>query len=886
MDIDSIRRSVYELKQSKDNSRVADVVISAARELPKTPDALDILNTGFELLARIEHPYYRRIAYLDFSKEIPCTEAYKPFYIQVMDTAIAAADEFTEKQENHRRTTELLRLANALPKTKDFMRMRAQAWRLALGLSDKPCYRDPDLARIAKELPKSSDVSFYKGYTLLGVAKSMPRDGALFDVYKDAMELAIKAVAFIDEPYYRKYALDFIAKDLCETPELHPLYKKAFEDSYKAALDMTDPFAREYAIIEIIREVPKTQEFFPMLQDALEQGLSFFTVKKWMEDVEVLDVVDYILSAEEAGMNESKKNRFTREKYSKRMSEALDKIGAELNDIRLIQTLSPYTHVWVQPRELRDAVRKVVEQLEKLKITFHGREITRPVFVKEVQLEGEDNFIHMKDRQTNECISIDLGATNTVIMRKRGDSPPEYVDLPEISRKFESMYIVPTILSPESNTIGTAVVGGTPIADLKQMLLDGNPKGRAYMERFFRILYQHLKKATFAAGWLFSKNTTDKLYITVPVGYQDYRGAMKEIAEATVKGSKAEFIEEPLAAAVGYEVVDDRDKVIMVIDFGGSTLNTMIVRLNINEVHVIAKPERAQILGGHDIDVWLAEHLAAKADIPYSGEMPYSLLVAAEDIKIELSKRLDARFIWEGKETARITRQELEEVLDKHEFYSIIDRTISYVLRRAEKIGLKKDGIEAVLLTGGSSQIPSFKDKVGHIFPNLRKKNLIYDHSPLSAVGLGAALYGTRDISDRHLGMAYALKYVTSDKESPYAYTIVLEKGETLPLEKTFKMKPARKLALQSEIYLELFEVPESMIARRWVSESGIEFIKQELSQPGKDLALKSIKTVSLPFKEPIEGEVLVTMSLSQSGELSLRYGADQAAVNAGIKLQ
>ena len=107
-----------------------------------------------------------------------------------------------------------------------------------------------------------------------------------------------------------------------------------------------------------------------------------------------------------------------------------------------------------------------------------------------------------------------------------------------------------------------------------------------------------------------------------------------------------------------------------------------------------------------------------------------------------------------------VTRADLEQVLDGHEFYKTIDRTILNVLKRAEKVGLKKESIQAVLLTGGSSQIPSFKDKISHLFPELRARNQVYDHSPLTAVALGAALYGTRDITDRHIAVAYAMKYV------------------------------------------------------------------------------------------------------------------------------
>ncbi|MDP2690287.1 MAG: Hsp70 family protein, partial [Deltaproteobacteria bacterium] len=478
---------------------------------------------------------------------------------------------------------------------------------------------------------------------------------------------------------------------------------------------------------------------------------------------------------------------------------------------------------------------------------------------------------------------------NTVIMRKKGGAPPDSIPLSPVSRQFDRMHIVPTILGSETNTIGMEVNEESPVVNLKQMLLEGNPKGRAHMERFFRILYAHLKRATQStSGWfsLLPKNIADVLYITVPVGYRDYREAMREIAAGSVKkGTRVDFIEEPLAAAVGYEVADQRDRLIMVIDFGGSTLNTMVVRLNINEVHIVAKPERAQILGGYDIDIWLAEHLAEKAGVP-KDNIPQSLVYAAENIKIDLSRKNEVPFEWEGRVVCNISRAELEEVLDRHDFYRFIDRTISYVLKRAEKVGLKKDRLEAVLLTGGSSQIPSFKDMIAGIFPALRAENRIYDHSPLSAVGLGAALYGTRDITDRHLGMAYALRYSVQGKDIAHSFSIVLEKGETLPIEKTYRITPARRLGEQKEIYIELFEVPESLLTRVWVMESGIEFLKQELKLNERNMALAALKGVTLAFDEPVKKDALVTFCVDEAGRLGIKWGPEGRLQETDIRLQ
>ena len=257
----------------------------------------------------------------------------------------------------------------------------------------------------------------------------------------------------------------------------------------------------------------------------------------------------------------------------------------------------------------------------------------------------------------------------------------------------------------------------------------------------------------------------------------------------------------------------------------------------------------------------------------------------AEEIKIKLSLSKEVPFEWGRREVCRISREQFEGILDQHDFYLSVDRAISNVLRKAEKVGLSKNSIEAVLLTGGSSQIPSFKEKMGSLFPHLRSWNSIYDHSPLSAVGRGAALYGTKEVTDRHLGMAYAVRYATKEKDAPHSYSIILEKGESLPFDKTFKVKPARKLGVQSEISLELFEVPENLIARRWITESGMEFIKQELALP-KEVTLNSMHTITLPLRETQNGDVHITFHVNETGHLSIDSGADGIHNETGIRLQ
>lgn len=913
---------IQHLKNSKEKK---DALISSLKELPKVLSSLPAYEMGLQFISKLEHPEEMRTALIEFMDEIPKTVDFLDFSIKALGYTIEA---FNKIDDAKHRKSALLRIANKLPKspeytrlykkamelaieashaiedrvisryslvdiaeelpkTREFVPLYLHAMRMALDLAEDPAYRKYSLTEIAKELPKSSDYAFYRKYTLLGMASDLLRLPEGLPLYKEAINFAIEAAGIIEEPYYKKYALMFIANELPKTPEFYNIYKQAVEESYKAALLIKDPFGKKHALIDIMKTLPKTQDFMPLFLSAIEQVLSFFTVKKWIDDIKVTDVLDFMLLAENRSMTDEKKHKFAKEKYANIFAAELDKLVNEVNDIRLIDILKPYSHVWIQPKALRDAAQKVVNRLENLKDRYHGRDIERPVFIKESHPDTDKQLFQEKSKAVSkDSLSIDLGATNTVIMRKKGNTQPDFLVLDALSRRYGDTCMVPTILNPETMTIGTAALGKGLVTDIKRMLIGNKPKGKEYMEQYIQLLYKHLKRAMGNTGWIsgLTGSFADTLFLTVPIGFKHYQKTLREIIEKNIRGIRLEFIEEPLAAAIGYQVAESRDKVVMVIDFGGCTLDVMILRTNLNEVHVVAKPERSLLLGGKDIDSWLAEYLADKAGLA-SNERPELLLLKAEEIKISLSEHRVASFEWEGKEICSLTRETFEEILAAHDFYATVDRSLSYVLRKAEKVGVSKNMIEDVLITGGSSQIPSFKEKIGHAFSELRERNAIYDHSPLSAVARGAAMYTTRNIIDRHLGLAYAIRYTTKDKEASHSYDIILEKGEALPFEKTFSIMPAKALGPQTEIYLELAEVPEGLITRRWVTEAGVEYLRQAIKQ-SNDTLLKGLKIVTLPFDHPLEEDVMVTFGIDVSGNLKVIYGKENKEIDTGLRLQ
>ncbi len=919
-------KSIDSLIDIDDMNELRVTVLSVARGLKKDHGSPGEFRKCYDLLSIIPPEEEKRSALHDFVNLIPIESGYMDLYHEVILVLLDLTDAMCDPRA---RKTSLLRISNELPKSPEFLDLfkdaigrtirgandiedhvirrlslmsiaenlpgeekftdlRYEAIALALGLSDDPSARRLTMEELAFELPKSCDYEFFQKNSFMGVAERMPKEGRFQALYLAAIDEAMNAIKYLEEPYFRKYALVFLSNTLPDGKAFEPYYRRAMEEAYDATMKIRNPFVNHVTLLELFSEIPKRIEYYPKLLKIIENILPFYTMRGRMGDVEILDVVDFVIVAEERKMNESKKNRFTRETYAKKFAKGLDEFGGNLNDIRFIGLLKPFSHAWIRPVELRNSVKRLVERLESLKETFHGSEIMRPRLIKDMQMAPDRSFIAKRENaslaKANSTISIDIGASNTVVMRKTVKGRPENISPPGITRSFSSVDTVPTVLCLETGAIGTEALDNSPIVNLKKLLLDGNPRGREYMEKFLAILFAHLKDEITPKGWLkVIKNApSETFYITSPVGFRDYRVALKEIIERTVKGINVEFLEEPLAAALGYQVADVQEKTIMIIDFGGCTMDVMVVRLTTDTVNVVAKPDRSQMLGGSDIDLWFAKYLAEKAGIA-GEEPPRELVRKAEELKMALSEKVDMEFEWKGEHVCRVSVGDFEDMLEANGFYHNIDRVISLVLSKTRKIGIKPDAISAVLLTGGSSQIPSFKEKIGERFPELRADNAIFDHSPFSAVATGATLYGTRDVTDRHLAIAYALRFITKDRR--HNYELVLEKGELMPFERSFTMEPARTLGVQKEVFLEFYEVPDSFITRRWELEGGIEQIKQALKHI-ENLELKPFKILTLDFDEPITAAVDVKLSVGENGRMKVVYGPKNQELNTGVKFQ
>ncbi|MCK4846222.1 MAG: Hsp70 family protein [Deltaproteobacteria bacterium] len=895
----SLQRIFKLFSSIEDESVRTQALLDLVGFIPMRGDFFEFLEftaiAALESVDTIEFATHRKSALMRLAEELPESIDFNPLYGRILDVAIVAANLIKDISV---RSYALKDIFTKLKERGTLDDLALKALKVCLGFADE--YNDERFKKysfeaIARGLPKVCDYEFYRKSTFFGIASALPRRGEFLDLYKRAMEVAVEASVYMGEPFQRKYALLFMAGELPKEDEYRYLYKLMMEAATDAVMEIVDVFARQYALLDVLKELPKERDFSELILKIVEASLGFFSVRSRMSDVELVDVLDFLIGAEERRLRDSVKKQYTRDHYAERFLTELKVVASELKDVRLLEILSPLTHKWVKPDFFRNGIKGIISDLDGLKKSSHGREIERPVFVSERQFKFEGDALSGEKKTERgsykDTLAIDLGASNTVILRSLdgGLKAPESVCLEGISETHCEFHSVPTLIDSATGKIGTEAAPIARSVNIKKALLEDAPGSSDMMERYLKALFGYINNTLPRSGW-FVRKVADRLSITVPVGFGDYGKRLSGILSGVARGMAIEFVEEPLAAAIGYEVAEETDKLVLVFDFGGCTLDVMLLRLNVDELHVVAKPDRSKMLGGRDIDAWFAEYLEER--INCVGLSPERLLIAAEEVKIALSDRESVAFTWEGREIGDITRDDFEGVLNARGFYDDLDREISYVLKKAAKIGVDSSMIEAVLLTGGSSQIPSFKEKVADNFYELGTGNKIYDHSPLTAVAKGAALYGTSGVVDRHLGMAYALRYVADTKEGlRAAYEVVLEKGESLPIEKTFKVRAGCMLGAQSEVYLELFEVPERLLTRRWVNESGMEFIKQTLkTAPTKEaFDLKPLKVVSVKCESLIEGDLTVTLLVDESGRLSLRYNKEDeepASAKTEIRLQ
>jgi len=233
--------------------------------------------------------------------------------------------------------------------------------------------------------------------------------------------------------------------------------------------------------------------------------------------------------------------------------------------------------------------------------------------------------------------------------------------------------------------------------------------------------------------------------ITVPANFTDAQRTATKEAGRLAGMNVMRLINEPTAAALAYGFGRERDQVVCVFDFGGGTFDVSILRIQ-GEVFEVLASDGDFFLGGDDLDRALAEVLAAECNRTLGFDprqhpvLMMKLMMGAEAIKCHLSENDAAEGEIDGIDLPNGQTGSLPFALTRYQFDELIagyvNRTIEVTKQVLVQARLSPRDISDVLCIGGSTRIPTIRERLAEVF-NREPNTKI---NPDEAVAQGAAI--------------------------------------------------------------------------------------------------------------------------------------------------
>jgi molecular chaperone DnaK (HSP70) len=414
--------------------------------------------------------------------------------------------------------------------------------------------------------------------------------------------------------------------------------------------------------------------------------------------------------------------------------------------------------------------------------------------------------------------AIDFGTSNTVITRWNvATEQPETVKLSGLCEQLgNNPPLIPSLAYVENASLAK-IVAGQMVRD-RGLDLTNDP-------RFFRSFKRGIgaqiqgflpelegKIVTFeqVGEWflttlinqlkLEASQPLNSLVLTVPVdSFETYRSWLSQVCQSW-NIEQIRILDEPTAAALGYETT--HEKLLLVVDFGGGTIDLSLVQLDLDNkqktqgfilkwgekylgnsggqkaklARVLAKA--GTNLGGSDLDYWLVDYFARTQDLPKS---PLTTRLA-ERLKIKLSSQTQATEVYFNDETFEsyelaLDRDHFQEILQEQQFFAQLDELMVQVLQQARRNGIEASNIDAVLLVGGTVQIPAVQNWVKQYFDESK----IRCDRPFEAIALGALQISQGVEVKDFLYHSYGIRYWNRRKNA-HSWHPIIKAGQPYPM--------------------------------------------------------------------------------------------------------
>jgi molecular chaperone DnaK (HSP70) len=288
------------------------------------------------------------------------------------------------------------------------------------------------------------------------------------------------------------------------------------------------------------------------------------------------------------------------------------------------------------------------------------------------------------------------------------------------------------------------------------------------------------------------------LVVTSPVSaFETYRAEVQRLL-GDLGVRRVRFVDEPVAAALGYGLSLSNQRVVLVVDIGGGTMHVVLVELSprgslSGEARVLAKQGRP--LGGNAVDGWMLEAACAKAGLPALDVLGdeaarfWRRLMLAEACRVKEALHFEDTAVFRvtppgaarrshddspGAALPTFTRAELQELLEANGFYRGLDSCLASMFEDGQA---RLEDVDDVLLVGGSTLLPGVFTRMEQRFERRRLRAW----QPFEAVACGGASFAAGRIGALDF-IVHDYAFVTHDPRTGQPqYTVVVPRGTRFP---------------------------------------------------------------------------------------------------------
>jgi molecular chaperone DnaK (HSP70) len=439
-------------------------------------------------------------------------------------------------------------------------------------------------------------------------------------------------------------------------------------------------------------------------------------------------------------------------------------------------------------------------------------------------------------------LAIDFGTSNTVVARWNvATQQSEIMTLPGLVWQFGTTPpLIPSLVYVQDARASEVTVGqavrdrGLDVGRDARFFRNFKRGIGADIQGFMPELDGRLLSFEVIGHWFLTQviaaiqqqgERLDSLIFTVPVdSFEAYRHWLGQLCQ-TLDIPQVRLLDEPTAAALGYGL--SGGNTLLVLDFGGGTLDFSLVQLaedqtrkplgfvlkwgqksmaeqsgqRVKTARVLAKA--GESLGGADLDSWIAEYFEQTQGLAIS---PLTLRLA-EQLKIQLSSHeiaSESYFDDETLETYELSldRTQFEKILHQQGFFERLDNRLSQVLQQARRQGIEKEDVQAVLLVGGTAQIPSVQTWLTQYF----SPDQIRQERPFTAIVTGALQLQQGITLQDFLYHSYGVRF-WDRRQNCHGWHPIIQPGQAYPMDQPVELILGASAENQPSIELVLGEL-------------------------------------------------------------------------------